>query len=49
MFTKKFRFFGLTLHPQWLAQTSKKLEKWPQSFKGVCFLIIFIQKLKIKN
>jgi hypothetical protein len=30
MFTKKWGFFEQTLHPQWPAQTSKKLEKWPQ-------------------
>jgi hypothetical protein len=27
MFTKNLRFFGQTLHPQWLAQTSKMGQK----------------------
>jgi hypothetical protein len=27
---QKFEIFGQTLHLQWLAQTSKKPEKWPQ-------------------
>jgi hypothetical protein len=34
MFTKNLRFFGQILHPQWLAQTLKKFEKWPQEFSG---------------
>jgi hypothetical protein len=29
MFTDNLRFFGQKLHPQWPAQSSKKLEKWP--------------------
>jgi hypothetical protein len=29
------RFFGQTLHLQWLAQTSKKPEKWPEELWGL--------------
>jgi hypothetical protein len=35
MFTKDLRFFGQTLHPQWLAQTSKRPEKMASRTLGV--------------